>query len=124
MKLRIKGNSLRFRLTQTEVLQLTNDGTVSETVAFGNFGAQFVYTLATDAGAKAISAEFNNGELTVRVPIKIAKDWGSSEIVSINADNISPTVLVEKDFACLKPRTGEDETDMFPNPAGSGCSPF
>jgi hypothetical protein len=25
-------------------------------------------------------------------------------------------ILVEKDFACLAPREGEDESDMFPNP--------
>jgi len=26
------------------------------------------------------------------------------------------SILVEKDFACLAPREGEDETDMYPNP--------
>ena len=26
------------------------------------------------------------------------------------------TLLVEKDFACLAPRPGEDESDMFPHP--------
>ena len=25
-------------------------------------------------------------------------------------------ILVEKDFACLAPREGEDETDMYPHP--------
>jgi hypothetical protein len=32
-------------------------------------------------------------------------------------------ILVEKDFACLAPREGEDESDMFPHPkaATDGC---
>jgi hypothetical protein len=25
-------------------------------------------------------------------------------------------ILVEKDFACLAPRAGEDERDMYPHP--------
>jgi hypothetical protein len=47
--------------------------------------------------------------------------WASSEQVSItgeqqhnNGDKL--VILVEKDFACLAPREGEDESDMFPHP--------
>ena len=44
-----------------------------------------------------------------------------SEQVSIEADEAlddgdSLKILVEKDFACLAPREGEDETDMYPHP--------
>jgi hypothetical protein len=33
-------------------------------------------------------------------------------------------ILVEKDFACLAPREGEDESDMYPHPEakqGESC---
>ncbi len=31
-------------------------------------------------------------------------------------DGDSLKILVEKDFACLAPREGEDESDMYPHP--------
>jgi hypothetical protein len=36
-------------------------------------------------------------------------------------DGAKLTILVEKDFACLTPREGEDESDMFPNPDDDGA---
>ena len=37
-------------------------------------------------------------------------------------DGAKLAILVEKDFACLAPREGEDESDMFPHPdAGSSA---
>jgi hypothetical protein len=49
------------------------------------------------------------------------KKWASTEQVSIAADESLDggdflKILVEKDFACLAPRDGEDEADMFPHP--------
>ncbi|MGH8167708.1 MAG: DUF7009 family protein [Woeseiaceae bacterium] len=32
----------------------------------------------------------------------------------LDGDELS--ILVEKDFACLAPREGEDDSDKFPNP--------
>ena len=32
------------------------------------------------------------------------------------------TILVEKDFQCLAPREGEDESDMFPHPDGDSTT--
>ena len=47
--------------------------------------------------------------------------WADSEQVSIEAvqtidDGSELKILVEKDFACLTPREGEDESDLFPHP--------
>ena len=30
-------------------------------------------------------------------------------------------ILVEKDFACLVEREGEDDSDAFPHPDGGAC---
>jgi hypothetical protein len=59
--------------------------------------------------------------LTVRVPQLDIAGWADSDKISIAAnqdlgDGEELTILVEKDFACLAPREGEDESDMFPNP--------
>ena len=47
---------------------------------------------------------------------------GEGEQQHDNGDVLS--ILVEKDFACLAPREGEDESDMFPHPGaeqGESC---
>ena len=48
--------------------------------------------------------------------------WASSSQVSMSGslqldDGQTLELLVEKDFACLAPREGEDESDMFPHPS-------
>jgi hypothetical protein len=59
--------------------------------------------------------------LSVRLPATTIDEWVNSNQVSIRAtqrlDNGGTLqLLVEKDFACLEPRPGEDESDMFPHP--------
>ncbi|HNY40926.1 MAG TPA: hypothetical protein PKJ41_11040, partial [Bryobacteraceae bacterium] len=48
MKLRVKGNSLRLRLTRPEVVRLREDGLVEESADFGA-GATFVYRVMSVA---------------------------------------------------------------------------
>ena len=52
----------------------------------------------------------------------IANQWTESEQVAIKqeqniGDGRTLLLLIEKDFACLKPRSGKDEdADAFPHP--------
>jgi len=125
MKLRIKGDSLRLRLTQGEVRELDTGGTVEDQVRFGG-GAALVYRLRRDAGASALSASFSEGAVDIRVPDQSARDWARSDQVTLAASQaVAPDaqlrIVVEKDFACLAPREGEDESDNFANPTGKTC---
>ncbi len=57
----------------------------------------------------------------MRIPEAEIISWSDSDEVSIAASQILDggdqlNILVEKDFACLAPREGEDETDMYPHP--------
>ena len=119
MKLRIKGNSLRLRLTQSEVAQFAEKGEVVESIGFGN-AAQLDYALR-QSDSEEIRAQFGSNRIEVIIPKKIAENWtttdqvGFENEVPINEED-SLSILVEKDFNCLKPRPNEDETDMFPNP--------
>lgn len=123
MKLRIRGNSLRLRLLKSEVKRLKETHTVTETVSFGS-GHSLVYTLAVEPEAASIVAQFDQSEIRVTLPATIAERWVTSDEVSLTAEqstsaNGTLKILVEKDFACLKPRTSplwEDESDAFPNP--------
>lgn len=119
MKLRLRGNSLRLRLTQGEVNDLVRCGSVEEKTAFGP-EALLSYAIAL-GDAPSVSASFEAGAIRVTVPRAEARAWATSDRVGIEADQAtfggaSLRVLIEKDFACLKARTGEDERDAFPNP--------
>lgn len=120
MKLRIKGNSIRLRLTQSEVAQLGEVGSVAESVDFGP-DARFVYSLIVSDEARALNSKFENGCLDVSIPKAQAREWVSSEQVGLEARDVTPAILIEKDFACLTERPHEDESDMFPNPGTTAC---
>ncbi|MBT8077426.1 MAG: hypothetical protein KJO31_02570 [Gammaproteobacteria bacterium] len=121
MKLRIRDNSIRLRLTRSEVDTVNDDGLVSATVPFAG-GVRFDYVLESSPACVKPVAQFSNNSLTVRLPQKEVRDWATSEAVSIASEQLlddggSLNILVEKDFACLAPREGEDESDMYPHPA-------
>lgn len=114
MKLRIRGNSIRLRLTQGEVDRLICDGGVGESVDLG--APRFSYSLKLE-DRDSVGADFEGGEITVRIPADQAENWASSERVGIEGTQGEVAILIEKDFACLNPGRGEDESNMFPNPA-------
>jgi hypothetical protein len=120
MKLRIKGNSVRMRLTQSEAAQLRETGVVSETVDFAG-GGQFVYAIDTSADDDMIKITFENCFLRITVPGQLADEWVMSEQVGLESNATVPAVLIEKDFACLTDRPNEDESDMFPHPGKAAC---
>ena len=125
MKLRIRGNSIRLRLTQTEIVQFANTGRVEETVEFGFPQTALSYQLCTTFDTETIRAKFEDNCLYISVPKRDAEIWINSEEDGIEAgqplgDNKYLRILLEKDFACLTDRADEDETDAFPNPLANG----
>lgn len=121
MKLRIRGNSIRLRLTKSEVEHLGETGNVGDAVAFGATTTGFCYELRTSADHDTIQAEFEENCLIISIPSDEAKSWIGSEQIGIEtmqpiSDDKFLRILVEKDFACLTERVGEDDTDAFPNP--------
>ena len=129
MKIRIRANTLRLRLTQSEVQQLASEGLVEEVTPFGESQALRYALLSTET--EAITASFVDGRIAVAVPRAQAQQWASDDTqVGMQAEmptaNNGPdsyrdgqstlSILIEKDFACLQTRTGEDDKDTFPNP--------
>ena len=121
MKLRIRGNSIRLRLTRGEVEEFGKTGRVEESVDFGTGNSKFTYAVETLNGDEKIFAVFDNERLCVYVPEAIVRDWVKSNDVGIEGGNGGPRILIEKDFACLKERPGESDSDAFPNPTAAGC---
>jgi len=127
MKLRIKGPTLRLRLTQGEVAALAQHGVVEERVPFAQ-NVTLVYRLRSDPQAQEIGASLRDGVLEIRVPESAARQWCTSELVTLVHSQAVPQgplrITLEKDFACLAPRTDEDESDNFPHPqaqSGKTC---
>jgi hypothetical protein len=123
MKLRIRGNSIRLRLSQGEVERFARDGKVEESVEFAPGTRLFTYALESDDRREEVVAEYADDRLCIYVPGQVAKDWVGSEQVGFGSSEggVGPGIMVEKDFACLTPRAGEDESDMFPHPQNAPC---
>lgn len=125
MKLRIRDNSIRLRLTQGEVDVLAKDGLVSARTVFPG-GRDFNYQVESSPASVKPEAFFSESVVSVRLPETAVLAWAASNQVSIEGkqqvdDGQTLELLIEKDFACLAPREGEDESDMFPNPTAGTC---
>ncbi len=120
MKLRIRDNSVRLRLTRGEVETLRQEGLVSARTGFPG-GRDFQYVLESSPASVSLGAFLSDNVLTVRLPETTVLAWAATDQVSIEGEQLlndgdKTTILVEKDFVCLAPREGEDESDMFPHP--------
>ena len=120
MKIRILGDSIRFRLSQTEVQQLHQRGVVEEKTHFGTPDHVLTYCVHAYVGDH-IRAQFIQNEIRAMVPDQLVKQWAeSSEISLSNEMAVSPdsslAILIEKDFKCLDSSRKEDESDLFPHP--------
>jgi len=113
MKLRIQGNSLRFRLTRSEVARLHESAIVEETAHF-SVESGLTYRIRKGAGGD-IRAELMEGAITVHVPSTVIDGWATSDDVGINARDGQMRITIEKDFRCLT-RREEDEADAYPHP--------
>ena len=116
MKIRIRGNSIRLRLTQSEIDTFAKTGIVSDTLDFGN-GAKLEYTLEKTDQSN-LSSIYENNTIRTFFPQTKILEWTRTDMVGLDnsADHNPIFILVEKDFQCLKPRSGEDDADAFPNP--------
>ena len=124
MKLRIKGATLRLRLTQGEIRALQERGEVEEQVPFAP-NVSLIYRLRKDAAARQISASYRGSVVEILVPAATADEWCANQQVTLAqlqaVGGAQLNITLEKDFACLAPRAGEDESDNFPHP-GAGAT--
>lgn len=117
MKIRIKANSVRLRLTRSDVDRFGREGCLEERTEFGT--NELVYAIQTTGNAD-ITADFKNGKITVFVPQPLANQWTGTEKVGFDSrmplgNGKDLYILVEKDFKCLD-ETIEDQSDNYENP--------
>lgn len=112
MKIRIKDNSIRFRLTQSEVSELGQNGIVSSFTEFVD--RPFIYAIErTDDNL--LSAAFIENKIVMKMPAAMVEELVSTDIVGFDGQAGLVKLLVEKDFVCID-NTMEDQSDNYPNP--------
>ncbi|MET0635844.1 MAG: hypothetical protein ABWZ25_07435 [Chitinophagaceae bacterium] len=112
MKIRIKGNSLRYRLSKSEVANLRTEGFLEEFTAFGS--KTLVYAVVVTDNER-LSADFTGEKIVLYMPDKMIDELNTTETVGFD-DHTGPVkLLIEKDFACID-NVEEDQTDKYPNP--------
>jgi hypothetical protein len=113
MKLRFHENSMRLRLSQSEVAQLAATGSVDERIEFES--DQTLCYVLESADREDVVALFENNSIRVLLPAKVVKRWAGSDETGIEGQCGPLLVMVEKDFQCLH-RDAEQDADAFPNP--------
>lgn len=115
MKIRIKDNSIRLRLSPEEVQQLADVGLVESQCHFP--GKMFCYWVQSKAGIEHPYAQFKDEHILVFVASAFANAWPDNETVGVHhTTKEGLSLVIEKDFQCLKPREGEQEEKLYPNP--------
>jgi len=127
MKLRIKGNSLRLRVSRSELARFQAGGRIEETIHFTAAPeATLTYALESALKPSPVTVRYGSREVTVILSKDRASIWGEQcEVGVYTTLDMGPAgsleVVVEKDFACLD-RSDENNSDAFANPlAGATC---
>jgi len=118
MKIRIKGNSVRFRLSKSELDKIGETGYVNSTTSFPT--NTLTYAVIVRHDLTQMDVEFKDHAIQLFVPQHLADEWVGTQRVGFDAEiqlknGETLSLLLEKDFQCLDER-GEDESDLYPNP--------
>lgn len=125
MKLRIQDNSIRFRLTRSEVEKLVTEGRVENTIRFTQApDSALTYAVETSDWCADTQVQSASNGIRITLPRSLAQTWAKTDQVSI--ERLQPVgtdsalrILVEKDFQCLHGGVSsreENAGDLFPNP--------
>jgi hypothetical protein len=119
MKIRIRGNSIRYRLDKKDIATLQEQQQVEEITTIG--AATLHFSVHAHAGEPVTTLQGNKVQLYL--PATQVEEWATTEQVGFrhdlpNADGSVLQLLIEKDFKCLTERD-EDERHAFENPAQS-----
>lgn len=112
MKLRIKNNSIRYRLTKSDVSQLAEKGFIQDGVHFG--ATTLAYSVKTTTSDQ-LTSTFENNTITLFIPVDFVNELQDTDRVGFEGTDNDIYLLVEKDFICMD-KTAEDQSDNYPHP--------
>jgi len=123
MKLRIKGNSLRLRVSPSEMERLLSAVRIEEVIHFTpDPDARLTYALELAESEKEITVRYRPQEVTLVLSAESVRKWADTEQVGIygavDAGCGQLAIAIEKDFACLdRAQAGNEDTFANPNSA-------
>ena len=118
MKIRILDNAIRLRLDRSELDDIAAGQALTASTHLPG-GQVFGYQLT--AAANASDAVFDGSTIVLRIAQATLLAWAADEH-QVGIRESLPTaegnleLLIEKDFECLEPRSGEDRSNRFANP--------
>ena len=125
MKLRIMGDSIRLRVSRSELDRFLQGERIEDTIHFSSEpDAKLTYALENAAFGASTRVHYSIGHITVLLSKDHVRTWsGTSQVgiytsAEIGSEN-SLELVIEKDYACLD-RSDEDKTDTFENPHAGG----
>ena len=98
MKLRIKSNSLRYRLTRTDVDTLAKEGYLEEQVNFP--GNPLTYAIQLTEG-EILTSSYIHNKVTISMSHQMIAELSGTDRVGFENIDGQVQLLVEKDFVCL-----------------------
>jgi uncharacterized protein DUF7009 len=127
MKLRIKGNSLRLRVSRSELARFLDGERIEETIHFNRAPeGRLIYALESSPQVAPVRVHYESQIIKIVLSEDQAGIWSAeSEVGVYSTLDIgaagSLDVIVEKDFSCLD-RSDEENNDAFANPqAAANC---
>ena len=119
MKLRVSDNTVRVRISQSELAELKAFLPVQLMVDFpvqAQLSCQLIPSKVDTLGCT-----FSSSTISIFIPESTIAKWNSSTFVklerTLDLENGKELfILVEKDFKRLSNRAKEDESDLFTNP--------
>lgn len=117
MKIRIKGNSIRYRLTRSEVSKLALEGSLTEEVQFAPQKLRYILSATNET---FLFAAYLNHDIIIYMPRQMIDELYSTERIGFQAEFEALAILIEKDFVCID-NTEEDQSDNYEHPETLKC---
>ena len=113
MKLRIHGNSLRLRVSESELSRLRWEGRVESWTALGP-KQRLTYSIESSPQTDRLAATFECDALTLLIPSQWVEGWtadgteGFESMQEIDGDQ-KLHIVVERDLPCRHPQTQDSD---------------
>jgi len=127
MKLRIHDNSIRLRLTRSEVARFAAAGAIEGAIEFGPLPNQrLTYGLESSPQAAGLEVRLDERRVTIVLPEPTAKAWTEGDEVGVKGtqslgEDKQLDILVEKEFRRM--HGANANPDLYPNPLESKSVP-
>lgn len=127
MKLRIRDNSLRFRLDQKDVDALCQSGQVQSSTQFAP-NLNLTIRVVRRHQAQLLEATIEQQLITLWVRENDALDWMQNSETGLgetqSSGDVALRLLLEKDYCCLQERVGESDEHAFAWPEADIARPL